>query len=149
MSALKIQITEEMKTAMRAKDTLKLGTVRLLLSAMKQREVDERISLSDSDIIAIIEKMLKQRRDSITQYEAAGRTDLAEVEKAESTILQTYLPQALTEEEIDALIHAAFTEVGLSGMPAMGKVMAILKPQIIGRADASVVSAKVKQRALA
>ncbi len=149
MSALKAQITEDMKTAMRAKDTLKLGTVRLLLSAIKQREVDERISLSDSDIIAIIEKMLKQRRDSISQYEAAGRTDLAEVEKAESTILQTYLPQALTEQEIDALIDAAFSELGLTGMAAMGKVMAMIKPQIIGRADASVVSAKVKQRALA
>lgn len=149
MSALKIQITEEMKTAMRAKETLKLGTVRLLLAAIKQREVDERISLSDSDIIAIIEKMLKQRRDSISQYEAAGRTDLAEVEKAESTILQTYLPQALTEQEIDALIEAAFTELGLTGMAAMGKVMAMIKPQIIGRADASIVSAKVKQRALA
>ncbi len=135
-----------MKTAMRAKDSARLSAVRLLLSAMKQREVDERIELSDTQIIEIIEKMLKQRRDSISQYEAANRTDLADVEKFEVGVLTGYLPQALTEAEVNAIIENVIKETGAAGVKDMGKVMALVKPQIVGRADMGKVSALIKTR---
>lgn len=144
--SLKQQITEDMKSAMRAKETARLGAIRLLLAAMKQREVDERIELTDTDIIAIIEKMNKQRRDSISQYEAAGRQELADVEKFEMTVLQNYLPQPLTEAEVMAEIDAAIAATGASTGQDMGKVMAIVKPKLVGRADMSKVSGLIKAR---
>jgi uncharacterized protein YqeY len=144
--SLKQQITDDMKNAMRAKETARLGAIRLLLSAMKQREVDERIELSDADILAIIDKMLKQRRDSISQYEAAGRQDLADVEKFEMGVLQTYMPQQLSEAEIEALIAQAIATSGAASPQDMGKVMAILKPQLAGRADVAKVSGLVKTK---
>jgi len=144
--SLKQQITDDMKTAMRAKETARLGAIRLLLAAMKQREVDERIELSDADILAIIDKMLKQRRDSISQYEAAARQDLADVEKFEMSVLQTYMPQQLSEAEIEALIAQAIATSGAASPQDMGKVMAILKPQLAGRADVAKVSGLVKTR---
>ena len=142
--SLKAQITEDMKAAMRAKDAARLSAIRLLLAAMKQREVDERIELSDADILAIIEKMLKQRRDSVTQYEAGGRQDLADVEKFEIGVLAGYMPQQLTETEIAAEVAAAVTASGAKAMQDMGKVMALLKPKLAGRADMAKVSALVK-----
>jgi uncharacterized protein YqeY len=144
--SLKQQISDDMKTAMRAKETARLGAIRLLLAAMKQREVDERIELSDADILAIIDKMLKQRRDSISQYEAAGRQDLAEIEKFEMGVLQTYMPQQLTEAEIEAAVAQAITASGATSPQEMGKVMAILKPQLAGRADIAKVSGLVKTK---
>jgi uncharacterized protein YqeY len=144
--SLKQQITEDMKNAMRAKETARLGAIRLLLAAMKQREVDERIELSDADILAIIDKMLKQRRDSISQYEAAARQDLADVEKFEMSVLQTYMPQQLSEDEIGALVTQAITASGAASPQDMGKVMAILKPQLAGRADVAKVSGLVKAK---
>ena len=143
---LKAQITEDMKAAMRAKDAARLSAIRLLLAAMKQREVDERIELSDADILAIIEKMLKQRRDSVTQYEAGKRQDLADVEKFEIGVLSGYMPQQLTEAEIGAEVAAAVAASGAKAMQDMGKVMAILKPKLAGRADMAKVSALVKAR---
>jgi uncharacterized protein YqeY len=143
---LKARITEDMKSAMRAKDATRLSTIRLLLAAMKQREVDERIELTDVDVVAIIDKMMKQRRESIAAFDAGGRPELAAAERAEIELLQTYMPQPLPEAEIDALINAALASAGASGMAAMGKVMAVLKPQLAGRADMSSVSAKVKAR---
>ena len=143
---LKAQITEDMKAAMRAKDAARLSAIRLLLAAMKQREVDERIELSDADILAIIEKMLKQRRDSITQYEAGGRQDLADVEKFEIGVLSAYMPQQLTGAEIAAEVAAAVAAAGAKAMQDMGKVMAVLKPKLAGRADMARVSAIVKAR---
>ena len=143
---LKARITEDMKNAMRAKETTRLSTIRMLLAAMKQREVDERIELADSDVIAIIDKMIKQRRESIAAFEAGGRPELAAAERAEIALLQAYMPQQLPEAEIDALIAAALAGAGVSGMAAMGKVMATLKPQLAGRADMTQVSAKVKAR---
>lgn len=142
--SLKQQISEDMKAAMRAKDTARLGAVRLLLAAMKQREVDERIELSDADIVAIIEKMLKQRRDSIGQFEAAGRHDLADIEKFEVGILQTYMPQQLGEAEIGAAVAEAIASTGAAGPQDMGKVMGVLKPRLAGRADMGKVSAFIK-----
>ncbi len=144
--SLKAQITEDMKAAMRAKDAARLSAIRLLLAAMKQREVDERIELSDADILAIIEKMLKQRRDSVTQYEAGGRQDLADVEKFEIGVLTGYMPQQLTETEITAEVAAAITAAGAKAMQDMGKVMALLKPRLAGRADMARVSALVKAK---
>jgi uncharacterized protein YqeY len=144
--SLKQQITEDMKTAMRAKDTARLGAIRLLLAAMKQREVDERIELTDSDVLSIIDKMMKQRRDSISQYEAAARHDLADVEKFEMSVLQGYMPQQLSEAEIDTAITQAITASGAASAQDMGKVMAILKPQLAGRADIGRVSGQVKAR---
>lgn len=144
--SLKLRITDDMKTAMRAKDTARLGAIRLLLAAMKQREVDERIELSDADVLAIIEKMLKQRRDSISQYEAAGRQDLADAEKFEVSVLQTYMPQPLSEAEVAAAIEQAITATGAAGVADMGKVMGVLKPQLAGRADLGKVSGQVKAR---
>jgi uncharacterized protein YqeY len=141
---LKLQITEDMKTAMRAKETARLGAIRLLLSAMKQREVDERIELTDPDIVAIIEKMLKQRRDSISQYEAANRQDLADVEKFEVTVLQSYMPQQFSEAEITSVIAEVIASTGASGAQDMGKVMAAIKPKLAGRADMGKVSGLIK-----
>jgi uncharacterized protein YqeY len=142
--SLKQQITEDMKTAMRARDTARLGAIRLLLAAIKQREVDERIELSDADVVAIIEKMNKQRRDSISQYEAAGRQDLADVEKFEMSVLQTYMPQQLSEAEISVAIAEAIAATGAAGQQDMGKVMGVLKPKLAGRADMGKVSALIK-----
>jgi uncharacterized protein YqeY len=142
--SLKQQIIEDMKTAMRARDTARLGAIRLLLAAIKQREVDERIELSDADVVAIIEKMNKQRRDSISQYEAAGRQDLADVEKFEMSVLQTYMPQQLSEAEISAAVAGAIAASGAAGQQDMGKVMGVLKPKLAGRADMGKVSALIK-----
>ena len=144
--SLKAQITEDMKAAMRARDAARLSAIRLLLAAMKQREVDERIELSDADILAIIEKMLKQRRDSVTQYEAGGRQDLADVEKFEIGVLTGYMPQQLTEAEIAAEVTAAVASSGAKAMQDMGRVMALLKPKLAGRADMAKVSSLVKAR---
>lgn len=146
MSELKNRITEDMKSAMRAKDTARLSALRLLLAAIKQREVDERKDLTDADIVAVIDKMLKQRRDSVTQYEAAKRQDLADAEKFEMTVLQAYMPQALSEAEIAAAVAAAVAESGAQGPQDMGKVMAVLKPKLAGRADMTAVSKLVKER---
>jgi uncharacterized protein YqeY len=142
---LKARITDEMKDAMRAKATARLSTIRLLLAAIKQKEVDERVEVSDADIVAIIERMIKQRRESVAQFEAGKRPDLVAHERAEIDILQGYMPQALSDPEVDALIAAAVAQSG-GGMAAMGKVMAALKPQLAGRADMGAVSAKVKAR---
>jgi len=142
--SLKQQITEDMKSAMRAKETARLGAIRLLLAAMKQKEVDERVELADADVLAIIDKMLKQRRDSISQYEAAGRQDLSDVEKFEMSVLQTYMPQQMSEAEVAAAIAQAVAASGAASVQDMGKVMAILKPQLAGRADLGKVSGQVK-----
>ena len=142
--SLKQQITDDMKAAMRAKDTARLGAIRLLLAAIKQREVDERTELSDADVVAIIEKMNKQRRDSISQYEAAGRQDLADVEKFEMGVLATYMPQQLSEGEIASAVAEAIAATGAVGPQDMGKVMGMLKPKLAGRADMSKVSALIK-----
>jgi hypothetical protein len=144
--SLKSQITEDMKAAMRARDAARLSAIRLLLAAMKQREVDERIELADADVLAIIEKMLKQRRDSITQYEAGGRQDLADVEKFEIGVLSGYMPQQLSEEAIAAEVAAALAATGAKAMQDMGKVMALLKPKLAGRADMAKVSALVRAK---
>ncbi len=143
---LKERITEDMKSAMRAKDAARLGAIRLLLAAIKQREVDERIVLDDAAILAVIDKMLKQCRDSITQYEAGGRQDLADAEKFEAALLVAYLPAGLSADEIAAAIAAAVSASGAAGPADMGKVMAVLKPQLAGRADMSEVSRLVKAR---
>ncbi len=144
--SLKSRITEDMKAAMRAREPAKLSTIRMLLAAVKQKEVDERVELSDADVIAIIEKMIKQRRESIAQFEVGARPDLVAVEKAEIELLRGYMPRPLAPEEIDALIAAAVQETGASGAAAMGKVMAALKPRLSGRADMGEVSAKVKAK---
>jgi uncharacterized protein len=142
--SLKERITEDMKTAMRAKDTARLSAIRLLLAAIKQKEVDERVVLDDSALLAIIEKQIKQRRDSVTQYIAAQREDLASAERFEIEVLSAYMPAGLSEAEIDAAVTAAIAETGASGPADMGKMMALLKPRLAGRADMSVVSAKIK-----
>lgn len=142
--SLKDAITEDMKAAMRAKDTVRLGTIRLLTAAMKQKEVDERIELTDTLVLAIIEKMIKQRKDSITQFEAGGRQDLADIEKTELAILAGYMPASLSASEIRAEVAAAVTASGATGPQDMGKVMAIIKPKLAGRADMTAVSALVK-----
>lgn len=144
--SLKQQISEDMKAAMRAKDTARLGAIRLLLAAMKQREVDERIELTDADIVAIIEKMNKQRRDSISQYEAAGRQDLANAEKFEMSVFAVYMPQQFSEAEIAAVIAEAIAEVQAAGPQDMGKVMGAVKPKLAGRADMGKVSALIKAK---
>ena len=143
---LKARITEDMKTAMRAKDTARLGAIRLLLAGIKQREVDERRELTDADVLAIIDKMVKQRRDSIAQFEAGKREDLAAVERAEIAVLEAYLPAKLADAEIDALIADAIAATGASGLAGMGKVMALVKPQVAGRADMGAVSARIKAK---
>ncbi len=142
--SLKQQINDDMKAAMRAKETARLGAIRLLMAAMKQREVDERIELTDADVVAIIEKMLKQRRDSISQYEAAGRQELADVEKFEMSVLQGYMPQQLSEAEIMAAIAEAIASSGAAGPQDMGKVMGVVKPKLAGRADMGKVSGLIK-----
>ncbi len=144
--SLKLQITEDMKTAMRAKDAARLGTIRLLLAAMKHREVDERIELSDTDIVTIIDKMIKQRRDSISQFEAAGRQELADIEKFEVAVLQTYMPQPMNEDEVAAAVVEAIASSGAKSPQEIGKVIALLKPKLAGRADMGKVSALVKAR---
>lgn len=135
-----------MKTAMRAKDSARLGAIRLLQAAIKQREVDERIELNDADVLAAIEKMLKQRRDSISAYEGANRHDLADVEKFEVSVLQTYLPQQLTDAEVVALLDQAITDTGADGIKDMSKVMAAIKPLVVGRADMGKLSGLIKTR---
>ena len=141
---LKDQITDDMKTAMRAKDAVKLGTIRLITAAMKQMEVDERVELTDTLVLAIIEKMIKQRKDSIQQFEAGGRQDLADIEKTELIVLMAYMPESLSEAEIVAEVAAAIAASGAKGPQDMGKVMAIVKPKLAGRADMTAVSALVK-----
>ncbi len=142
--SLKEKITEDMKAAMRAKDAGRLATIRLLTAAMKQKEVDERIDLTDVHVLAIIEKMIKQRKDSITQFEAGGRPDLAEIEKSEVAVLSEYMPAALSDEEVQAAVAAAIADTGAAGPQDMGKVMGVLKAKLAGRADMTAVSAKVK-----
>ena len=146
--SLKSRITDEMKDAMRAKDAPRLSTIRLLLAAIKQREVDERKEMSDADVLAVIDKMVKQRKDSIAQFEAGKRMDLADAERAEVAVLQSYMPQQLTDAEIDTAIADAIATTGAAaaGPAAMGKVMAALKPKLAGRADMAAVSARVKAR---
>lgn len=142
---LKAKIQEDMKTAMREKNAQKLGTIRLLTAAMKQKEVDERIELDDAMVVAIIDKMLKQRRDSISQFEAAGRQELADQEKFEMTVLQAYMPAQLSDAEISAEIAATIAATGATGPQDMGKIMAALKPKLAGKADMSAVSAQIKK----
>lgn len=144
--SLKLQITEDMKAAMRAKDSARLGAIRLLQAAIKQREVDERIELSDADVITAIEKMLKQRRDSIAAYESANRTDLADIEKYEVTVLREYLPQQLTEAEILSILDQVVADIGAVGVKDMGKVMAEIKPLVAGKADMGKISGLIKTR---
>ena len=142
--SLKEQITEDMKNAMRAKDTGRLGTIRLLLAAMKQKEVDERVELDDAAVIAIVEKLIKQRKDSISQFQAANREDLVAIENAELVVLQAYMPAQMSEAEVAAVVAKAVAEVGATGPQDMGKVMGVVKPQLAGKADMGVVSAQVK-----
>jgi uncharacterized protein YqeY len=144
--SLKARISEDMKSAMKARETARLGAIRLLMAAMKQKEVDERIELDDAAIFGIIEKMLKQRRDSIAQYEAAKRQDLADAEKFEVEVLTAYMPTGLSAAEVEALVAAAVAESGAKAMADMGKVMAIVKPRIAGRADMAAVSKLVKAK---
>jgi len=144
--SLKDQLKDQQKLAMLAKDKARLGAIRLLMAEIKQREVDTRVELNDEEILAVVTKMVKQRRDSISQFEAAGRQDLADKESAEILVLQEFLPQQLTAEEIAVLIEQAITESGAAVMADMGKVMAVLKPKIQGRADVGAVSAQVKTR---
>jgi len=143
---LRSQIAEDMKTAMRARDTARLAAIRLLLAAIKQREVDERRELPDADVLAVIEKMVKQRRDSIAQFTAGNRMDLVATEQGELDVLQAYQPQQLSEAAIDAAVAAAIASTGATGPAGMGKVMAELKGKLAGRADMSAVSARVKAR---
>ncbi|MGN6741429.1 GatB/YqeY domain-containing protein [Dyella sp.] len=142
----KQQLTEDMKAAMRSGDKHKLGVIRLMLAAVKQREVDERVELDETQVLAVLEKMLKQRKDSISQYVAASREDLAEVERAEITVIETYLPSKLSEGELDALIEAAIAETGASSGRDMGKVVGVVKAKAAGRADMGVASARIKAR---
>jgi uncharacterized protein len=144
--SLKQQITEDMKAAMRAGDARRRDAIRLLQAAIKQREVDERKELDDAAVVAVIEKMLKQRRDSIVQYEAAHRQDLADAEKYEMEVLQSYMPQALSDTEVECAVAEAISNAGARGQQDMGRVMALLKPRLSGRADMSKVSALVKTR---
>jgi uncharacterized protein YqeY len=141
---LKETLSEDMKAAMRAKDSEKLATIRLINAAIKQREVDERIELGDDQVLSVIEKMIKQRKDSITQFEAGGRQDLADKEKSEITVLAAYMPAQMSEAEVQAEVAAAVTQTAASGPQDMGKVMAVLKPKLAGRADMTAVSALVK-----
>lgn len=144
--SLKERIQEDMKNAMRARASERLGTIRLMLAAIKQREIDERITLDDTQILAVLDKMLKQRRESITQFVNAGREDLAAKERNEITVIQDYMPAALSDAELDALIDAAIAESGAQAVKDMGKVMAIVRPQVQGRGDMSAVSARIKAR---
>jgi uncharacterized protein YqeY len=146
MAALKDRITEEMKNAMRAGEKERLATIRLVLAAIKQREVDERIQLDDTQVLSVIEKMVKQRKESIAQFEAGGRADLVAKEQAELAILQTYLPAQMSDAEIDALIAEAVASTGAASIKDMGKVMAAVKAKAQGRADMGAVSARIKQK---
>lgn len=141
--SLKQRITDDMKTAMKAREAGRLGAIRMLLAAIKQREVDERIELNDAQVMAVVDKLLKQRRDSITQFEQAGRQDLADNERSEVVVLSAYMPQQATEEEIAALIEQAMQAAQATGPQEMGKVMGWLKPRLAGRADLSAISARV------
>jgi uncharacterized protein YqeY len=143
--SLKDQITDDMKNAMRAKDSERLQTIRLILADIKRKEVDDRIELTDTQVLAVVEKMIKQRKDSITQFEAGGRQDLAEKEKSELTILTAYMPAGLSDAEVAAEVAAAIGISGAVGPQDMGKVMAVLKPKLAGRADMTAVSAQVKK----
>lgn len=145
MSSLKERLQSDMKSAMKAGEKDRLGVIRLIMAAVKQREVDERVTLDDEQVVALLDKMVKQRRESIAQYQAGGRADLAAIESAEIEVIQQYLPQALSAEEIDALIREALAETGAAGLGGMGKVMAVLKPKMQGRADMSEVSVQVKR----
>ncbi|QIL72428.1 GatB/YqeY domain-containing protein [Diaphorobacter sp. HDW4B] len=142
--SLKAKISDDMKTAMRAKDSERLGTIRLLQAAIKQKEVDERIELDDAAVVAIVDKLIKQRKDSITQFEAGGRQDLADKEKSELAVLQVYLPARMSAEEVTAAVKAIVAELGASGPGDMGKVMGAVKSQLAGKADMGQVSAAVK-----
>ncbi|WP_297912893.1 GatB/YqeY domain-containing protein [Thiomonas sp.] len=144
MSQLKTRIQDDMKAAMRAKDSARLGTIRMLLAAVKQREVDERIELDDAAVLAVIERMIKQRRDAITQFEAGGRADLAAAETAEIAVLEPYMPARLGGEELNAEIRGAIAELGLGAPQDLGKLMPVLKTRLAGRADMSQVSARAK-----
>ncbi|MDP3609853.1 MAG: GatB/YqeY domain-containing protein [Methylophilus sp.] len=144
--SLKSQISEDMKNAMRAKDTARLGAIRLLQAAIKQREVDERIELDDAAVIAVIEKMLKQRRDSIAAFESANRTDLADIEKFEVTVLQTYMPKQLTDDEVNQIITQVINDTGATGAKDMGKVVSLVRPLVAGVADMGKVSGLIKAR---
>ena len=142
--SLKDQITEDMKNAMRAKETARLNTIRLLLAAIKQREVDERIVVDDAGVVAIVEKLIKQRKDSIEQFQKADRTDLVDIEMLEQTILQAYMPTQLSVDEVTAIVKATIAQLGASSLQEMGKVIGALKPQLAGKADMGAVSAMVK-----
>lgn len=144
--SLKDEILEDIKNAMRAKDKARLGVLRMITSAIKQKEVDERVELSHDDVMAILEKMIKQRRDAITQYEQGGRPELAEKENSEVQVIQQYMPEQLSDTEIDSILTAAIEETGASSMKDMGKLMGIIKPKVQGRADMKSVSAKVKEK---
>ena len=144
--SLKTQLTDDMKTAMKSGDKERLGVIRLVNAAIKQREVDERITLDDAQVLSVLEKMLKQRRDSVSQFEAAGRTDLADIEKFEIGVIQHYLPAQMTADEVDAAIGAAITESGAAGPKDMGKVMGIVKPKVAGRTDMGKLSELVKAK---
>ena len=144
MADLKTQINDDVKTAMREKDKARLATLRLITAAIKQKEVDERTELNDEQVVAILEKMLKQRKDSIEQFEKAGRTELADQEKSEIEIIQVYMPEQLTDDEIEALIKEAIASTNAESMKDMGKVMGQLKPKLAGRADMGAVSGKIK-----
>ena len=144
--SLKLRITEDMKTAMRAKDTVRLGTIRLLLAAIKQKEIDERIELDDTAVSNIVEKLIKQRKDSISQFQAAGRDDLVVIEQAELAVLLAYLPEQLSAAEVEAAVVAAIAESGATSAKDMGKVMGLVKPKLAGRADMGQVSALIKAR---
>jgi uncharacterized protein YqeY len=144
--SLKARVTDDMKTAMRARDAARLGTIRLLLAAIKQKEVDERIELDDAAVSSIVEKLIKQRKDSISQFQAAGRDDLVAVEQDELLVLQAYLPEQLSVAEVEAAVVAAIAESGASSAKDMGKVMGLLKPRLAGRADMGQVSALIKAR---
>jgi uncharacterized protein YqeY len=146
MSSLKARITDDMKVAMKAKNKERLLVIRTILAAIKQIEVDERIELDDERIMLVLDKMLKQRRESIRQFKEAGRTDLTEIEEAEIVVIQDFLPQALTKEEIDMLVVKAISDSGAGSIKDMGKVMGILKPQMLGRADMSIVSSVIKAK---
>ena len=142
--SLKVRISDDMKAAMRARETERLGTIRLLLAAIKQREVDDRVELDDAAVTAVVDKMIKQRKDSIAQFETAGRTDLVDKEKAELDVLSAYMPAQLSDAEVAAEVQAAVAQVGAAGPQDMGKVMGVLKPKLAGKADMTAVSAQVK-----
>jgi hypothetical protein len=144
--SLKTRLTDDMKAAMKSGDKATLGVIRLVNAAIKQREVDERVELDDAAVLAVLEKMVKQRKDSVTQYAAAGREDLADIERAEIVVIERYLPEKLGEAEIDAAIAAAIAETGATGPADMGKLMGVLKPRLAGQADMGEVSRRVKQR---